>query len=492
MKIKTKYILVWSIFISLLVFAPLARAQNFSLWKYVSSLLQPVVSTWDVYAPSDLRFDGEIQPDGATCGAGEILKRTGANDWDCSADASASPAGSDTQVQFNDGGVFGGDADFTYTKSTDTLGVKTVLINQVSGGNLVFDTGLGTATLNGLGGLGGTASFISIDSTLLNDVSDQTISAGTKIWNDNIIAAFGTASDARLSYNGTNFILNPKAVGTGYFDVQGNLAVNNKLFSSDSVDANQNTFIQFNANDRMSMTAGGNEFLDANEGATDVLTLGTSWDIDSGGANSFELPNGAAPTTNVFGETAGDNNAWATSRGALQTFDGTANTYLVGALAADTPTQGQMPSWNSNGTITWETATTTKEISVTPTNASGVLYKDGFPVSPLDSSGSVGFTFRVPDDFTGVATSTILIIGTGNATKQYDLTVSKAALGEAYTANTTTVVDGLYTETTNTLVEVDITSSFTGVVAGDWVGVVYESDTTSEYVVMLRFKYNWR
>lgn len=31
------------------------------------------------------------------------------------------PGGSDTQVQFNDGGVFGGDAGFVYNKTTDTL-----------------------------------------------------------------------------------------------------------------------------------------------------------------------------------------------------------------------------------------------------------------------------------------------------------------------------------------------------------------------------------
>lgn len=69
---------------------------------------------------------------------------------------------------------------------------------------------------------------------------------------------------------------------------------------------------------------------------------------------SFTLPNGAAPTTDVFGKLAGDNNAWAASRGAVQFFDGTANTYLVGVLASDTPTAGQVPKWQSGGTITWE------------------------------------------------------------------------------------------------------------------------------------------
>lgn len=34
----------------------------------------------------DLNFYGEIKPDGATCADGEILKKTGANNWDCAAD----------------------------------------------------------------------------------------------------------------------------------------------------------------------------------------------------------------------------------------------------------------------------------------------------------------------------------------------------------------------------------------------------------------------
>lgn len=70
---------------------------------------------------------------------------------------------------------------------------------------------------------------------------------------------------------------------------------------------------------------------------------------------SMNIPNAAAPTTDAFGELAGDNNAWAASRGAPQWFDGTANVYLIGALASDTPGNGEVPTWNTGGTITWET-----------------------------------------------------------------------------------------------------------------------------------------
>jgi hypothetical protein len=46
------------------------------------------------------------------------------------ASSSGTPGGSDTQVQFNDGGAFGGDAEFLYNKTTNTLTIP----NIISGG----------------------------------------------------------------------------------------------------------------------------------------------------------------------------------------------------------------------------------------------------------------------------------------------------------------------------------------------------------------------
>lgn len=69
--------------------------------------------------------------------------------------------------------------------------------------------------------------------------------------------------------------------------------------------------------------------------------------------NVFEFGGDAAPTTGA-GRFAWDNNAWAGGRGALQFNDGTANTYLIGVLASDTPSSGQVLMFNSGGTITWE------------------------------------------------------------------------------------------------------------------------------------------
>jgi len=71
-------------------------------------------------------------------------------------------------------------------------------------------------------------------------------------------------------------------------------------------------------------------------------------------STSLRIPNGTGPTTDAAGEIAFDTNAWGASRGAVQVFDGTANTYLVGTLVSDTPANGEVPTWNTGGTITWE------------------------------------------------------------------------------------------------------------------------------------------
>lgn len=59
-----------------------------------------------------------------------------------------SPGGSNTQVQFNDSGQFGGDADFTWNKSTNTLqvtGTANATTLTEGGVNTVVQTDIGTA-----------------------------------------------------------------------------------------------------------------------------------------------------------------------------------------------------------------------------------------------------------------------------------------------------------------------------------------------------------
>jgi hypothetical protein len=47
------------------------------------------------------------------------------------------PGGSDTQVQFNDGGSFGGEAAFVYNKTTNTLTVDNIILNAETASRIV-------------------------------------------------------------------------------------------------------------------------------------------------------------------------------------------------------------------------------------------------------------------------------------------------------------------------------------------------------------------
>ena len=121
------------------------------------------------------------------------------------------PGGSSTQVQFNDGGVFGGDAGLTYNKTTDTLTITGDL--EVNGSDITT-TGTGTATLfntNALTlNLGGAATAVTMGAA---SGTTTTIRGGTLVGNTASQDVFnttattlnfgGAATTATIGYNST-------------------------------------------------------------------------------------------------------------------------------------------------------------------------------------------------------------------------------------------------------------------------------------------------
>ena len=116
--------------------------------------------------------------------------------------AAALVAGSDSQLQFNDGGAFGGDSGLTYNKTTDTLTVAGDV--AVNGGDLTSTAAtfnlvnLGVTTLN----LGGAATAVAIGAaTGTTTVNNGLTVTGAAALNGNVTV--GDASADTVTVNGT-------------------------------------------------------------------------------------------------------------------------------------------------------------------------------------------------------------------------------------------------------------------------------------------------
>ncbi len=185
-------------------------------------------------------------------------------------------------------------------------------------------------------------------------------------------------------------------------------------------------------------SSAGAQDLSANRTWTISLPTG----IDLGGKTSLEIPNAAAPTVNVFGQIAGDNNLWASGRGAVLFYDGTAVTALLGVLASDTPTDGQLAKYNSaTGTLTWEDDSTGSGGDSASINATAV--SDSFSLTNTAASSTVASTTwsvsaqSNPDpDLVSVA------IGAASATAAGIVTAGTQSFGGAKTFNDAVVANG--------------------------------------------------
>jgi hypothetical protein len=119
----------------------------------------------------------ETESDGLTllqgCADGEILKWEETTDtWDCAADASGGgglttgtttiTSGTDTRVLFNDGGVLGEDAGFTYVKGTDALTLAGSIVSPALNGSTAAN---GDITINGTTSATKTTSYVNLQNT---------------------------------------------------------------------------------------------------------------------------------------------------------------------------------------------------------------------------------------------------------------------------------------------------------------------------------------
>ncbi len=139
--------------------------------------------------------------------AGQVLKiassptptaNTASLTWsDDNSGTSGNPGGSDTQVQFNDGGVFGGDAGLTYNKTTDILSVTggvnvaTAGDYEINGTPVLTSTTLGSGVVNSSLTSVGTLGILAVDNITING---------------NEVSSTNANGNIDLNPNGTGFV----------------------------------------------------------------------------------------------------------------------------------------------------------------------------------------------------------------------------------------------------------------------------------------------
>lgn len=231
--------------------------------------------------------------------------------------ASASPGGSDTYIQFNDGGTsFGGDSGLTYNKTTDSL----TIVGDITGSSAVFSknlTVLGTASFSFVETLN-QQSLIVGDKyiTILSGATDHTSLDGSGI-------LFGSGSigptvnelgsNAHVRYRSTldavelfpGLKVSGSAVITNSLTITGSLTVSGSqayVALSPNGNTTSNTTINWNSGNVQNCTLNANPttftFSNGKSGATYILIVkqnsAGSYTINWPGAVSW--PGASAPT----------------------------------------------------------------------------------------------------------------------------------------------------------------------------------------------------
>ena len=204
--------------------------------------------------------------------------------------ATTTPGGANTQVQFNDGGSFGGDADFTWNKATNRL---TVTGSARISGDLSASANISASSFYGDGSnlTGLTASAVNVadgPQFSLQFRKDTPISgeiSGSKNLH------FVTSSTDQLHLTGNLYVKGNAFIGNGTGG--GSIFVLNDT----------NTRIRFGPNgaDSMSIEVGGKRMFLADENGTDRVILGTDSTDNTILSGNLLVCNGTASISHLSG-----------------------------------------------------------------------------------------------------------------------------------------------------------------------------------------------
>lgn len=238
-----------------------------------------------------------------------------------------SPGGSNTQIQFNDAGSFGGDAGFTYNKNTNTLYVE-----NISAGNSPDDTITASGNLNVLGNISAVENIVANG----NVTSDYLIGNGYYITGisinlANYVAQSNQANITRLG-NLVNLNVDGNIVGLGNISLSGDISASNlsvgsnitaanatfsnKVIVGSNLTVNSSAVLRVSGNinaagsPNISLGTVSNIHIDGGTGGQVLSTDGTGnlyWATGGGGNSGLPGGNNQSVQFNSGGDFGGDN-----------------------------------------------------------------------------------------------------------------------------------------------------------------------------------------
>lgn len=200
-----------------------------------------------------------------------------------------SPGGSNTQVQFNDAGVFGGDIGFTYNKTTNILNVNNIVVSANVNANKV--SAIGNISANYFIGNGSQLTGITTD--IANYVSQSNQANITELGNLQFLNVDGDIT-------GLSNISVSDTISGSTLNLSGNIAATNGTFTN-KVTIGSNLTINTSAILRVV----GN----VNTAGSANINLGTVGNIHiSGGTNGYVLATDGAGQLSWVAQSGGGGN----------------------------------------------------------------------------------------------------------------------------------------------------------------------------------------
>jgi hypothetical protein len=393
---------------------------------------------------------------------GQVLKSYGANGhvyWDTD---SATPGGSNTQIQFNDAGSLGGNTGFTFDKTTGALSIT----GNISAGNVGATTF--TGALSGAATTAGTVTTaaqpnITSVGTLTSLSVTGNVAAGN-ILTDNLLYANGTAWDmqqpggtnTQVQYNnndnfgassaftfdsGTNTLTATNIAGTTV-SVVGNVTGAN-LFTGGFVSATGNVTGAFFIGNGSQLT--GIDATTIQNGTANVRTFNNAnVTVSSNGNANILVVTGTG--ANINGTLSATGNVTGANLFTSGSVDATGNINATGNVSAgNIGTTGNVSAVNINAT--GNVLATTGEIKSNIANITNLLVANVITASGNANVGNIGAATGI---FTTVSVSGNLTVGN---------IVSSGTGGNISGANV--ISANLFTGTLTTAAQPNITSTGT-------------------------------